>query len=445
MQVSVEQLEGLERRVTVQVPAETVDQEVRQRLQSMARRVKVDGFRPGKVPVKLVKRMYGAQVRQEVLGDLMQSSFRDALEQEQLSPVSSPDVQPVSVDEGADFEYQATFEVRPEFEPVGIAGQSIKRPVVEVTEADVDNMVETLRKQRAEWHPVERPAEDGDKITLSFAATVDGETFPGGSGENVEIVLGSKSMLPALERELLSRQAGTEFEFDMPFPEDHLAEELAGKTAHFKAEIHQVAEPVLPDVDEAFVKSFGITSGDINDLRGELRNNMQRELQEAIQSKVKNQVVDALLAVNDIPVPKAMIERNVRHFAIQAGLIREDDDPDEQQHQGHHKLFETRARRQAALGFAIFKIAERNNIQVDPHRVQQRIETIAASYEESAQVVQFYNSDPKLLEGINALVLEDQVIDSLLNEAQVEEQPMSFDELMRPAQPTSPVPQEVSV
>lgn len=444
MQVSVEQLEGLERRVTVQVPAATVDQEVRQRLQSMARRVKVDGFRPGKVPVKLVKRMYGDQVRQEVLGDLMQSSFRDALEQEQLSPIGSPDVQPVSVDEGADFEYHATFEIRPDFEPVGITGQSIQRPVVEVTDADVDNMVETLRKQRAEWHPVERAAADGDQITLSFAATVDGETFPGGSGENVDIVLGAQSMLPAFEQELLGRQADTEFEFDMPFPEDHLSEELAGKTANFQVTIHQVAEPVLPDVDEAFVKTFGVTSGDVNQLRGELRNNMQRELQEAVNNKVKNQVVDALLAANDIPVPKAMIEHNVRHFAIQAGLIREGDEPDEQQRQSHHTLFETRARRQAALGFAIFKIAEQDNIQVDPQRVQQRIETIAASYEESAQVVQFYNSDPKLLEGINALVLEDQVIDHLLSEAQVEEQSMSFDELMRPAQPTSPTLQEVS-
>lgn len=446
MQVSVEQLEGLERRVTVQMPAETVDQQVQQRLQTTARQVRVDGFRPGKVPVKLVKRMYGEQVRKEVLSELLRSSLPEALEQEQLSPISTPDVHLVTVDEGADFEYQVTFEVFPKLELVGIAGQVIKRPVVEITETDVDTMVETLRKQRAEWHAVERDAADGDKVTLSFSATVDGESFPGNSGENVEMILGSQSMLPAFEQALLGRQAGSEFEFDMPFPQDHLAQELAGETAQFKATVHKVEEPILPTVDEAFVKIFGIASGDVNQLRNDLRNNMQRELQESIRNRVKAQVVDALLTTNDIPVPKVAIEQTITQIAIQAGLIHQDDEPNEEQREHHSMLFGNRAHRQAALSLAVHEIANSRNLQVDPQRVQHRIETIAASYEDSAKVVQFYNNTPKLLESINALVLEEQVIDDLLSEAHVEEQPMSFDELMRPTSPTtlSPPSQEAS-
>ncbi len=444
MQVSVEQLEGLERRVTVQVPAATVDDQVLQRLRSTARQVRVDGFRPGKVPVKLVKRMYGEQVRKEVLNEVLRSSLPEALEQQQLSPIHAPNVNLVSIDEGTDFEYQATFEVRPELNLVGIAGQVIKRPVVEITEADVDAMIETLRKQRAEWHEVERAAVDGDKVTVSFTATVDGESFPGGSGDKVELIPGSQSMLPAFEQAVLGHQAGEEFEFAMPFPADHLSQDLAGKTAQFKVQIHKVEEPILPSVDEDFLKIFGITSGDVNALRDELRANMQRELEAAINNRVKVQVFDALLAANEIPLPNAVIEQTIMQLAIQAGLLSPETQPDEQQRNNFFMLFETRARRQVALNLAIAEIAKNRDLQIDPQRVQHRIETIAASYEDSAKVIDLYNTDAQFLQGVQLQVQEDQVVDSLLSEAQVEEQVMSFEELIRPARPSTAPSQEAS-
>lgn len=431
MQVSVEQLEGLERRLTVQVPAETVDQEVRQRLQSLSRRVRLDGFRPGKVPVKVVKRMYGTQVRQEVLGELMESSFRDALEQEQLRPVGGPKVEPVSIDEGADLEYRAVFEIIPEFVPTGLEGHTVKRPTAEVTEADIDNMIETLRKQRTEWNTVERAAQTGDRVTLSFEGTIDGEEFPGNKGENAEIVLGQGNMMASFEQELMGRHAEEQHEFDLTFPETHPSEQLAGKTAHFKVSIHQVAEPLLPEVNEDFARAFGVTSGDIAELRRELRENMERELRDAVNAKVKRQVMDALLSVNDIPVPRAMIDEEIETLAEQARLPKSSE-LDEAEREKRRQLLAPEAQRRVALGLIMSRLVTMHELKVDGQRVQQRLEHIASSYEDAAEVIHWYQQNPRMLEGVHAMVLEDQVVEMLLSEVQIEEQAMSFDDVMRP-------------
>ena len=430
MQVSVEQLEGLERRMTVQVPAETVEQEIRQRLQSLSRRVRLDGFRPGKVPLKVVKRMYGPQVRQEVVGELMERSFRDALDQERLRPAGGPKVDPVNVDEGADLEYKATFEIMPEFAVKGLEGRKIVRPQAEVSEADIDRMLETLRKQRTDWKPVERPAQAGDQVTISFEGKLDGADFPGNKGENTPVVLGEGGMLEDFERQLYGQKAGAELEFDIAFPETYGAENLAGKSARFTVKVHAVAEPELPEIDEDFIKGFGIEDGNIDALRAALRENMERELSEGIQANVKKQVMDALLEENDIPVPQSMVEQEIETLARQSKHSHDHEDEDAAA--AHKRLFEPEAQRRVALGLIVARLVSDAGLKPDEQRIQQKLENIAASYHDSAEVIRWYRQNPKLMESIQGMVMEDQIVDWLLKEAEVEDRPASFDELMRP-------------
>ena len=346
MQVSVEQLEGLERRMTVQVPADAVEQKVQSRLQSLTHKARIDGFRPGKVPMKIIKRMYGAQVRQEVLGEVMEQSFQDALVEQQLRPAGGPKVEPLKIEEGQDFEYAATFEVFPDFTPSGIEGQKITRPVAEVADIDIDKMIENLRKQRANWVSVERPAQENDRVTISFEGTLDGEGFPGGKGENTEVVLGEGRMIAEFEQKLHGLSANTESEFEVQFPADYHSGYLAGKTVQFKVQVHKVEESELPEVDEAFVQAFGIEDGSIDGLRTALRQNMERELQDGVKSYIKNQVMDALLQVNKFPVPQALIDSEVETLAKQAGFP-EQDDADTKAFKA--KMFEDAAKRRVVL------------------------------------------------------------------------------------------------
>lgn len=427
MQVSVEQLEGLERRLTVQVPAETVEKEIQSRLQRLTRNARLDGFRPGKVPFKLIKRMYGSQVRQEVIGELMQSSFQDALRQENLQPAGGPKVEPVNLDEGQHLEYQATFEIMPEFTPQGIAGRNIQRPVAEVTDADVDKMIESLRKQRAEWRDVERPAQAGDRVTIDYQGSLDGEDFPGGSGENNPVVLGQNQVTEDFENALYGQVGGGETEFDVTFPADYPREMLAGRTAHFKAQVKSVAEPILPEVDDDFTRAFGIESGGVEALRKALHDNMERELAEGVKADIKRQVMDALLQQNDIPTPQAMVEQETDNLVRQAGF-KDGEQPDAAT---KARLFEPAARRRVALGLITARLLEARAIRLDEERVRRQLETMAASYEDSNEVLQWYMQNPRLMEGVYNLVLEEQLVDSLLSEADVEDKTMSFDEVMR--------------
>ena len=319
MQVSVEELGGLERRLTVQLPAARIEQEIEQRLQDLSRRVKLDGFRPGKVPLKVVKRMYGGQVRQEVLGELMQSSFQEAVSGQNLRPAAGPQISPSAAAEG-DFAYAATFEVLPEFELQGFEGIAVERPVAEVSDADIDSMLETLRKQRTVWTPVERPAQTGDRVTVSFEGTIDGVAFPGGKGDEVPVVLGAGGMLPDFENGLIGIAAGEAREIAVSFPEGYHAQELAGRTARFALNAGVVAEPSLPPVDEEFAKAFGVEDGSVESLRAALRDNMTRELGQGIKTRVKKQVMDALLAANPIELPKVLVTEEIDRIAQQAGF-----------------------------------------------------------------------------------------------------------------------------
>lgn len=435
MQVSVETLSDLERRVTVQIPAERVAKEIQDRLTSLSRRAKLDGFRPGKAPLKLIQRMYGEQVRYDAVSELMEHSLRDALAQEKLHPVGGPRIEPKTLEDGQDFEYSATFEILPEFEPAGFDQIRIERPVAEVTEQDVDQMIETLRQQRALWHAVERQAQEGDRLRFDFAGQIDGQDFAGNKGENAQIVLGKNTMLPDFEAQLVGLAAGAETEFELDFPQDYQAKEVAGKKARFQVKVHDVEEAELPAVDEAFAKEFDITTGGVPALRQSLRENMERELEEGIQAAIKRQVMQGLLDANTVPLPRALIGAEIEQLAQQ---LRFPPGPQNEKIQElKAKLFETEARRRVALGLLISKLASGQGIKADEQRVRARVETIAATYQEPDEVVRWYEKTPELIENVRALVLEEQVVDWVLERAQVSDRSSTFSEIMTPKQPSA--------
>jgi len=440
MQVSVETLNDLERRVTVQVPAERVTQAMQDRLVAMSRRVKVDGFRPGKVPLKIVKRMYGDQVLYETVSELMQNSLHDALVQEKLNPLGSPSIEPKPVEEGQDLEYSATFEVMPEFELSGFESIQVERPVAEVTEQDVDHMIDKLRRQRAIWNAVDRPVRDNDRIRFDFEGKIDGQDFAGNKGENTQIVLGEKSLLPDFEARLIGLTAGAEVDFDLTFPEDYQAQEVAGKTAHFQVKLHEIEEAHLPEVDDAFAEAFEVKEGGIAALRQSLRETMERELRDGIQVAIKRQVMQGLLDQNTVPLPRALIGAEIEHLASQLRFPPSNNNEKIQQLKA--QLFETEARRRVALGLLISKLAASQGIQADEQRVRARLDAIAATYEEPAEVLRYYQQTPKALDNVNALVLEDQIVDWVLERAQVSDRVSTFAEIMTPAQPATAAPVE---
>jgi trigger factor len=429
MQVSVEQLEGLERRMTVQVPAGEVDQEIQSRLQSMTRKARIDGFRPGKVPLKVIKRMYGLQIRQEVLSETMEKSLQDAITQEQLRLAGAPKVEPLNIEEGQNFEYSATFEVFPEFTPNGIEGRTITQPVAQISAADIDNMIESLRKQRTNWIETERAAQNNDRVTISFEGTLNGEPFPGGSGENAQVVLGEGRMLADFEQQLAGLAADQAGEFDLQFPDDYHADELAGNTVHFKIQMHKVEEAELPVIDEAFAQEFGIEDGSLDGLRNALQQNMERELVDGVKSYVKNQVMDVLLQTNTISVPQSLVDSEIESLAKQAGFPDSEGDDAKAT---KARLFEQNARRRVNLGLIVAKLTASNELEVDESRVQERLESIAASYEDSEEVVRYYRQNTQMMQGIYDVVLEDQIVDWLLESAVLEQREMSFEDVMKP-------------
>lgn len=446
MQVSVETLNDLERRVTVQVPAERVAKEIQDRLVSLSRKVKLPGFRPGKVPLKVMQRMYGDQVRYETVSELMQTSLRDALVRENLSPLGGPRIEPKPLEEGQAFEYSATFEVMPEFEPSGFENIQVEQPVAEVTEQDVDRMIETLRQQRALWHAVERPVRDGDRVRVDFVGRIDGQDFAGNKGENAQIVLDGKNLLPDFQARLIGLSPGAETEFDLTFPEDYQAGEVAGKTAHFQVKLHGIEEAHLPEVDETFVAGFDVKEGGVSGLRQALRENMERELREGIRAAVKRQVMQGLLEANVVPLPRALVEAEIELLASQLQLQTTgiDEKVQEQVQRFKTQLFEAEARRRVAVGLLISKLAANQGIQLDEERVWARLNALAAPYEEPAEVVRWYEQTPNALDNLRALVLEEQIVDWVLERARLIERASTFTEIMTPAKPAAATPTELT-
>lgn len=430
MQVSVEKLDGLERRITVQVPAETIEPEVLNRLKSLSPTVKLHGFRPGKVPLKLVKRLYGEQVRHEVVQEVVRSSYQDALKQENLRPAGAPTIEPRTIKEGEALEYSATFEVLPDFEVKGLDEIQVERPEVEIGEADVDRMLENLRKQRVSWNPVERPAQDGDQLTIDYKGYVEGREEPVSEAEGSALTLEENTFQDFREK-LTGLQADGETIIETTYPTDYQSAELAGKTVRYQVKVRRVAEPMLPAVDEEFARQLGVTEGGVEALRQAVRDNMQRELDERIRSRLRQQLMDGLLAANDdIPLPQALVKNQVDSMAMQLGLRAADDAATEEL---KGKLFEPEARRRSAFGLILMKLAETQGIQVDEARVRDQLARLAAGYEHGADMLRLYERDPGAMQGVRSLTLQDQVVDWLLERVQATPKPTTFEDIMKPA------------
>ncbi len=429
MQVSVESSEGLERRMTVELPSELVNSALEKRLKEIARSAKIDGFRPGKVPLSVIRQRYSGQARQEVFGDLVQSTYFEALAEEKLQPAGEPSIEPLQTESAESIGYVAVFEVMPEVKLQDMSDKVITRPKVEVTDSDLDGMLEKLKKQRTTWSDVVREAQDGDQLTIDFKGFIDGDAFEGGSADSVPLVLGSSSMMPGFEEGLLGANAGESRTLELKFPEDYRAEHLAGKDVKFEVVVNKIAEPVFPEIDEEFAKAFGVTEGGVDGLHKEIRSNMERELEEKVNGVVKERVMDLLLEANQLEVPKALInqessvlqQQTKQNFA-QNGQASNIDLP--------LNLFEEQARRRVALGLLMGEVIRENKIELDTALVRQKVEQFAQSYEDPQEVIDYYLKDKKKLASIENVVLEDQVVSWLLDQVRVEEKESGFEELM---------------
>jgi len=424
MQVSVETGEGLERKLTVQVPAETVDAQVESRLQSMRHQVKIDGFRPGKVPLSVVKKRYATQVFQEVAGEVMQNTFRDAVTQENLRPASDPSIEPKSFELGKPLEYVATFEIYPEVELAPVSDLEVEKLNAEITDTDVDGLLETLRKQKTNWVEVDRAAEKGDRVIISFKGRVDGELFDGGSADDVPLVLGSGNMIPGFEDPIVGMSKGGESTINVTFPDDYSVSDLAGKAAEFDVSVSKVDAAELPELDDEFAKDFGIEEGGLEKLREDVRNNMQRELDNRISSDLKSKVMDQLLEKNNVQVPKAIVMEEAETLKQQASAQGDNQDIE---------TFKGEAERRVKLGMILGDLVKASGLQADQSKVDERIELMAKDYEDPSEFVNYYKGNPQMMRGVESLVVEDMIVDWVVGQAKVSTVESSFDEVMKPA------------
>ncbi len=429
MQVSVESGEGLVKRLLVNLPADKVNELVDAKLKEAARTVRMDGFRPGKVPMRVVKQRYGEQVKKDAYGELIQSSYYEAVTQENLKPVGDPSIELREDEADGGLAYTATFEVMPEIEVADLTALEIKRPVTEVVDADIDNMIEKLRQQRTEWTDVDRGAQNDDRVTLDFTGLMDGEAFEGGTASDIPLVLGSGTMIPGFEEGLLGAKAGDKPVLELKFPEDYRVENLAGKDVTFEVEVKAVAEPKLPELDEEFVKSMGVEDGTEESLRNEIRENMEREVRQKVKGRTKEQVMDALLAANEFTVPAAMISQEAA--ALKQQTQQEMAQSGQQSTVDLHvSVFEPQAERRVKLGLLVGEIMRKNEIEVDQARVDEAIAEQASTFENPQEIIDWYKENAQARASVENVVLEDQVVDMILDQAKVEEEQLSFDELL---------------
>ena len=427
MQVSVESIGKLERRMQVQVPAERVSKEIATRLKELSRTARLKGFRPGKAPLTVIRQQFGQQVHREVIGDLVQSSFSEAVTQKQLAPAGSPRIEPQTVAEGQDLTYVATFEVLPEVTLRPLESLEIERITAEVTEADIDAMIERLRKQQMKYAAVTRAAASGDKVAVNFDGSIDGTPFAGGKGENVAIILGEGRMLAQLEQGLMGAAAGETREIGVNFPADYRATELAGKHATFKVEVKSVEEPALPALDEEFCKSFGVTEGGLAQLRQDVAANMRRELDQALRNRNKTAVMEKLYQANPVEVPNALLETQVRDMQVE--IMRRTGAKDVSQAPAREPLLEP-ARRRVALGLLVNDLIRREQIVLDPARSNARLDEMVGAYGDAAALKRAYLQNADAMRQVESLALEDQAVDWILAHAKVHKRPSTFKELM---------------
>lgn len=432
MQVSVENVSELGRQMTVTVEDANIEQAVEERLKTIRPSVKMAGFRPGKVPMKMVKRSHGPAARREVIESIIQSSMRDAFSQEEVNPAGPPEIGNME-EAGEKLIYTLNFEVFPEVEKVELDGIELEKTTAEVADEDVDNMIETLREQRLTWEPLKRAAKEGDGVTIDFIGKIDGEEFQGGRGEDTLVVIGNGSMLPEFEEQLIGKKAGQEATIKMTFPEDYRAEHLQGKEAEFDVTVKEVAKKKLPKLDKEFAQQCGVEEG-VAALKKEVRANMERELASALNNLNKRKAMDAVAEKNAIELPSAPVEREANHLMEQAKNNLRQQGVNVEGLPFTIDSFMDNARRRVRLSLIIGKIVSDNDIKPDEDKVQAAIDTIAASYEDPEEVHQYYRNNPEQLSQVQMTVVEDTVVDWIFENVKVTEQASSFQDVMNAVQ-----------
>lgn len=428
MQVSLTATGGLERRLEVAVPAQQVADEVDQRLKKIARTARMKGFRPGKAPMGVVRQQYGTQVHTEVVGDLLRSSFADAVSQQNLKPATGPRIQPVALDPGADLKYIATFEVLPDIRPAAVESLEIERATASVTDAEVGEMLESLRGQRPDYTPVERGAKTTDRLVLDFDGRIDGAAFQGGEARDMPVVLGAGQVLAEFEQALAGAAPGETRTAIVHFPDDYHGTEVAGKTAEFSITVKKVEEMSLPPLDDAFAAEFGVKEGGLEQLRKEVRESMERELDDAIRNQLRVQVMDALHRANPIEVPQGLVDETVQEMQVDIG--RRMGAKDVSQLPPREQFLDA-ARRRVALGLVIGELLRGADLKVDRARVQARLREIAGSYPNPDEMLRSYLQNADAMRQVESAVLEEQLVDWIVERAKVTDKPSSFKDLTR--------------
>ncbi|NOX42570.1 MAG: trigger factor [Gammaproteobacteria bacterium] len=434
MQVSVESKSGLERKLTVTVPAEKIETEIQKRLQSLTSKAKIQGFRPGKVPLSVIKRTYGAQVQQEVEGEILQSTFYEAVTQEKLNPANKPQIEPKAREAGQAFEYSATFEIYPEIKLAAFDGVEIEKPVADISDADVDSVIERLRIQKVEWKGVDRASKQGDKLTIDFQGFIDDKPFDGGEGKALPIELGSKRMIEGFETQLEGAKSAESRTLDLKFPDNYQSAEVAGKPVKFEVTVITVEEPVLPEINEEFIKGIGIAAGTQEALRKDVKDSMTKELNEKIKSVLKQNVMDKLLEINQIEVPNSLIDKEIDTLKTRSGVTAGQLNSQEGGPDAFSSVLEKEARRRVTLGLVLSETVKQNNIKAEPKKVRELVENIASSYEKPQEVLQYYYGDNNRLAEVESVALENETVEWISTQVKLKDVKTTFDALMKPGQ-----------
>lgn len=432
MQTNTEHVNPLERQLEVNIPGDAIEAEVQARLQRLSRTVKVHGFRPGKVPMKMVEQQYGGQVRREVLGDALQKGFADAVRSQSLRVAGYPRFDAKDApQEGGHYQFVATFEVYPEIQLGDIGGKEIERPVAEVAAKDVDSTIEILRKQRVQFEKTDRPANAGDRLEIDYRGVLDGAEFPGGSAKGYRMVLGEGRLLKDFEDQLAGMAAGQSKSFELTFPEDYHGKDLAGKTVTFEVTVNAVEGPKLPEVNADFARALGVAEGDLEKMRAEIKGNLERELKKRVQGKLKEQVMQMLLDSTRVELPKALVSMEIERLMRQARQDFVARGMDAKDIPLPADIFEEQAKRRVSLGLILAEIVKTHSLEAKPEQVRRLVEEHADSYEQPAEVVKWYYDNPDRLAEVESLALEDNVVAWALSQAKVTDKATEFDELMR--------------
>ncbi|MEJ1096493.1 MULTISPECIES: trigger factor [unclassified Pseudoxanthomonas] len=429
MQVSVESIGNLERRMSFSLPADRLDTHIGGRLRELARTARIKGFRPGKVPTKVIEQRYGEQVRAEALDGLLRETFNSAVREQSLQLAGSPRIEKAG---DSELEFVATFEVVPDFGDIDVAALNVIRHTAEVTDADIDQMVENLRLQRRTFQAVDRGAKEGDRVALETWSQAGDERLPAEGSEKGATLIGSGVMFGAIEQALVGLAKGEEKAVDVDFPADWRVPQLAGRQVQVHVKVTEVSEPVLPEVDKDFIRSFGVKSGDPEQFRADIRANLERELKGALMTRLRREVGEQLIAAySHVDMPPRLVENEARAMVQQAAEQAQRNGQQVQIPENAHEGFKDAARKRVLVGLLVGEVARRNQLRLDPKRLNETLRLIASTYEEPEQVIELYRNDPQLMNGLQSRVMEEQVIDWIAERAQHTEQALSFQEAIR--------------